>query len=109
MTQSPALADRLRPMAGKLIIWRAEAERIRLIAMEASERRTADPAVLEGIEETAGALYKPQCRGRTRRDRRRASSHADGNHRARHADVQHPFPRGLKTGSSCVLRRHKVK
>ena len=47
MTQSPALADRLRPMAGKLIIWRAEAERIRLIAMEASERRTADPAVLE--------------------------------------------------------------
>ena len=58
MTQSLALADRLRPMAGKVIIWRAEAQRIRLIAMEASERSTADPAVLEGIEETAGALYK---------------------------------------------------
>jgi hypothetical protein len=58
MTQELALADRLRPMAGKVIIWRAEAQRVRLAAMKASERNTADPTVLEGIEETAGALYK---------------------------------------------------
>jgi hypothetical protein len=58
MTQELALADRLRPMVGKVIIWRAEAQRVRLAAMEASERNTADPTVLEGIEATAGALYK---------------------------------------------------
>jgi hypothetical protein len=58
MTKTLMLADRLRPMAEKVSIWRAEAQRVRLIAIGASESNIADPKVLEGIEETAGALHK---------------------------------------------------
>lgn len=58
MSDAVELADRLRPIAGKIAGWRADAERISLMMVEASESNSDDPAALERIEETAGAIFQ---------------------------------------------------
>jgi hypothetical protein len=58
MSDAAELAERLRPLAGKIVLWRAEAERIRAMMREAAESKSADPQALEGIEETAGEIFK---------------------------------------------------
>lgn len=58
MSDASELADRLRPVAGKIVGWRADAERIGAMMLKASERNSDDPGALERIEETAGAIFR---------------------------------------------------
>jgi hypothetical protein len=58
MSDAVELTDRLRPMAGKIAGWRADAERISSMMAEASKNNSSDPAALERIEETAGAIFR---------------------------------------------------
>ena len=58
MSDAVELAERLRPIAGKIVVWRADAERIRAMMLEASMNNSNDPGALERIEETAGAIFR---------------------------------------------------
>jgi hypothetical protein len=58
MNEAAELADRLRPLAGKIAGWRAEAERMRFMMLTAAETNSADPGALERVEETAGAIFR---------------------------------------------------
>lgn len=58
MNEAIEFADRLRPIAGKIVGWRADAERINSMMLEAAEHHSDDPAALERIEETAGAIFR---------------------------------------------------
>lgn len=58
MSNAIELADRLRPIAGKIAGWRADAEHISSMVVEAAESNSDDPAALERIEEKAGAIFR---------------------------------------------------
>jgi hypothetical protein len=58
MRDAVELADRLRPIAGKIAGWRADSQRISSMMAQASENNSADPAALEQVEETAGAIFR---------------------------------------------------
>ena len=58
MNDAVELADRLRPIAGKIVGWRAEADRINAMMAEAAKSNSVDPAELESIEETAGVIFR---------------------------------------------------
>jgi hypothetical protein len=58
MSDAVELADRLRPIAGKIAGWRADAERISAAMAEAAASNSNDPAALERVEETAGAIFR---------------------------------------------------
>jgi hypothetical protein len=58
MSEATELADRLRPIAERIVGWRADADRINSMMLKASERNSDDPGALERIEETAGAIFR---------------------------------------------------